>query len=175
MVLTISNEFGYPILSSILMGFHCLIVSFGVGGSRYGAMSEEYIKKNYPEENEAHVKEFGVPIAKGGHPDSGLGRLSDKLDFISWVKLQNAQRAHLNYLETLTFSMASTLIGGLFYPRITAIAGVIHMVGRQMYASGFKKGGAAGRGKGFAIIMLTLLVNFVCTIVGAITLLAKKD
>ncbi len=156
------------------MGFHCLIVSFGVGPARYGSMNTEYLQKFYAEENEQHQKEFGVPIAKGGHPDNGLGRLSDKLDFISWVKLQNAQRAHANYLETLTFSMASTLLGGLFYPRITAIAGVIHIVGRQMYASGFKKGGAAGRGKGFAIVMLTLLVNFVCTIVGAITLLTNK-
>lgn len=174
-MLHVSNEFGYPILASICMGFHCLLVSFGVGPARYGSMNEQYIQANFAAENELHMKEFGVPIAKGGHPDNGLGRLSDKLDFVSWVKLQNAQRAHGNYLETLTFSMAATLLGGVFYPRITAISGVIHIIGRQMYASGFKKGGAAGRGKGFAIVMITLLINFVCTLVGAITLLTFKD
>jgi hypothetical protein len=38
----------------------------------------------------AHIKEFGKPLAVGGHPDNGLGRLSEKLDFITWIKLQNA-------------------------------------------------------------------------------------
>jgi hypothetical protein len=55
----------------------------------------------------AHKKEFGRPLAIGGHPDNGLGRLSEKLDFITWIKLQNAQRAHLNYLEGLTTAVTN--------------------------------------------------------------------
>lgn len=58
----------------------------------------------------AHIKEFGKPLAVGGHPDNGLGRLSGKLDFITWIKLQNAQRAHLNYLEGLAPAIANVSI-----------------------------------------------------------------
>mmetsp|Transcript_13615 Transcript_13615/g.19518 ORF Transcript_13615/g.19518 Transcript_13615/m.19518 type:complete len:171 (+) Transcript_13615:131-643(+) len=152
MALVVSPEYGYCIAIAVATGFHYTMQTVGVAKARYSAMSREYFEKHFAAENEAHKKEFGKPIAVGGHPDNGLGRLSSKLDFISWIKLQNAQRVHLNYLEGLTPAIANLLLAGLFYPITSASLGVLNLVGRQLYASGYRAKGPDGRLYGFLLI-----------------------
>ena len=97
---------------------------------------------------------------KGGHPENGLGRLSTKLDFVTWVKLQNAQRAHLNYLEGLPGFLANLLLAGLFFPKTASALGLVHLVGRDLYARAYRKKGAGARGPGFG---MSFLSNFALT------------
>jgi len=118
----------------------------------------------------AHKKEFGSSISKGGHPDNGLGRFSDKLDFITWIKLQNAQRVHLNYLEGLPSYLMNLLIAGLFYPKPASALGVIHLLGRELYGRGYRKNGPGGRLKGYMLVSLSSLTLMVLTIFGGLAL-----
>ena len=167
--MSVSNKnYGYIGLVTVGLGFHCFVTSFRVRKARYSCLTTEYLETQYPEENAKHIKEFGCPISKGAHPDNGLGRLSDKLDFISWVKLQNAQRAHGNYLETITFATGSLLVGGLYFPRFCATVGAIHIVGRELYASGYVNGGAKGRTTGFLIVMSSLMTLLGAAVTGSI-------
>ena len=165
-------SYGYVIAVAAATSFHCTLQSFGVAGVRYSpeCFTSEYLVKNYPEENEIHKKEFGTPIAKGGHPDNGLGRLSDKLPFVAWVKLQNAQRAHLNYCEALPGVLCNLLLAGLFYPVTAAAFGVTHIVGRQLYSSAYRRGGANARGPGFGISFLSNMALMGMSITGGLKL-----
>ena len=67
-LLEISTEIGYPIIVAMLMGLHCLKVSFGVSAVRYKNMDDAYIEEHFKDENKLHLEAFGCPIAKGGHP-----------------------------------------------------------------------------------------------------------
>jgi hypothetical protein len=47
-------------------------------------------------------------------------------------------RGHLNYLEALPAVLAYQAIAGLFYARFTLAASIVFVVGRQLYAIGYK-------------------------------------
>jgi len=83
--------------------------------------------------------------------------LASKLDFITWIKLQNAQRGHLNYLEGLPSLLINLLAAGLFYPITASALGCISIVGRQLYSNGYLKKGPEGRGPGFLMASLSNL------------------
>jgi hypothetical protein len=155
--LEIKPEFGYVLATAIVTGFHCTLQGFSVAAIRYKAATPEYFAKHFPEENDAHKKEFGCGIVKGGHPDNGLGRLFSKLDFITWIKLQNAQRGHLNYLESLPSLLTNLLAAGLFYPLTATALGWTSIVGRQLYTRGYLKKGPDGRGPGFGMAFFSNL------------------
>eukprot|EP00586_Coscinodiscus_wailesii_P022765 CAMPEP_0172493588 /NCGR_PEP_ID=MMETSP1066-20121228/25013_1 /TAXON_ID=671091 /ORGANISM="Coscinodiscus wailesii, Strain CCMP2513" /LENGTH=180 /DNA_ID=CAMNT_0013263809 /DNA_START=64 /DNA_END=606 /DNA_ORIENTATION=+ len=165
-------SYGYVIAVAAATSFHCTVQGFAVAGFRYSSegFTSEYLLKNYPEENEIHKKEFGTPLPVGGHPDNGLGRLSDKLPFVTWAKLQNAQRAHLNYCEALPGVLCNLLLAGLFYPVTAAAFGLTHMVGRQIYASAYRKSGANARGPGFGIAFLSNIALMGMSISGGLKL-----
>merc|ERR1719273_2684539 len=156
----VAPEYGYVILVAIATSFHCTIQSFYVSKVRYTeAFTEDYLHKNYSAENEAHKKEFGTPLKRGGHPDNGLGYLSTKLGFLQWIKLQNAQRAHLNYTENLTGQLSQLLLAGLFFPVTAAGLGAVQLVGRQLYCSAYRAKGPNARGPGFGLATLPGMAN----------------
>ena len=64
-------------------------------------------------------------MLKGGYHANGLGRLSTKLDFVVWVKLQNMQLA---YLESLCGFLENILLSGLFFPKTTSALGLVHLI-----------------------------------------------
>ena len=70
--------------------------------------------------------------------------------------------------------MAALLLGGLYHPRVSSILGVIHIIGRQLYATGYTSKGSGGRGAGFTIVMLSILGMMVTAIVGAIETLVAN-
>jgi hypothetical protein len=76
-----------------------------------------------------------------GYPDMGFGRFADKLPMGAWIKFGSYQRAHLQYLENLPAALVALLIGGLSYPRVQLALAVAFIIGRQLYAMGYRRGG----------------------------------
>ncbi|KAK7479634.1 hypothetical protein BaRGS_00029100 [Batillaria attramentaria] len=80
------------------------------------------------------------------------------------------QRAHQNTLENITCFLLFLLIGGLLYPRLSALFGIIYLASRVVYAYGYYTGDPSKRNRGaFGYVgLLGLIVN---TILFAISLL----
>jgi glutathione S-transferase len=61
-----------------------------------------------------------------------------------------AQRAHYNFLENYSVALSGMLISGLEYPKMTAVAGIVWVLGRVMYAVGYtskEEGNVDGKGR----------------------------
>jgi uncharacterized membrane protein YecN with MAPEG domain len=58
------------------------------------------------------------------------------------------------------------LVAGLFFPRFAFITGVIIIIGRQLYSSGYRSTGAAGRNRGGGIAFLAAASLLVAVIYG---------
>lgn len=84
--------------------------------------------------------------------------------------MQLAQRAHLNYLETLSLSLWALVISGIFFPFYAGVLSVVHIIGRQLYCSGFRSR-AGLRGVGYAVSMLSLLAWIVLGGYGSVQLI----
>jgi glutathione S-transferase len=83
------------------------------------------------------------------------------------TKFNCIQRAHQNFLEAYPQFLVFLTLGGLQYPRISAGAGVVYLIGRIAYAVGYYTGEPKNRRYGlFGFVgMLTLLgntVSFAC-------------
>mmetsp|Transcript_17600 Transcript_17600/g.27540 ORF Transcript_17600/g.27540 Transcript_17600/m.27540 type:complete len:176 (-) Transcript_17600:50-577(-) len=155
----LEQEHAYVLLALLAIPFHCMIQGFLVAGVRYRVFSAKYISEHLGDVN-AELKKAGrEEIKKGCHPDNGLGRLSNALSAADWIDLQQAQRAHLNYLETLSLSLWLLAIAGVFYPFYAAVSGGVHLLGRQLYCTGFRSKPSA-RGPGFLLFTLSNLANF---------------
>jgi hypothetical protein len=77
----------------------------------------------------------------------GNGIHSKKLNENDWLKFNSVIRSHQNYLESISMITTITaisgknfgeLILGIFYPIAASVLGLGYMVGRQVYASGYK-------------------------------------
>jgi hypothetical protein len=168
--ITLTPDHGYVLLGLVAIPFHCFLQSFLVAKVRYRVFSEKYIEENLKEENEELKKNGREVIGKGCHPDNGLGRLGDKLPLSDWIDLQQAQRAHLNYLETLSLTQWLLAVAGYFHPLPASILAAIHLAGRQLYCSGFRSSPGA-RGPGFLIVSLTNLALLGLAVFGAVNLI----
>jgi len=67
------------------------------------------------------------------------------------------QRAHQNTLEGYPSFLMLLLLGGLQYPRLSAGAGVVYLLGRIVYARGYYTGDAQGRVPGAILTSLSTL------------------
>ncbi|KAL7746227.1 Microsomal glutathione S-transferase 3 [Sorochytrium milnesiophthora] len=141
-VLTLHPDYGYVILVATGMALHCVGQGFPVGKLR---------------------KEF-----KLDYPDMGSGRYAAKLTDQQWLQFNNAQRAHYNYVEGFGPAVALLLLGGLFFPKENAAIGAVYIVGRQLYASGYRAKGSSGRMLGVAMLDLALLSMAGTSVWGAI-------
>lgn len=52
-------------------------------------------------------------------------------------RLNNAQRGHYNFIESVWGAMGLLLVGGLFHPVVFAGLGAGYIVGRVIYAIGY--------------------------------------
>jgi glutathione S-transferase len=97
----------------------------------------------------------------------GNGRYAAKLNDKDWETFNNYQRAHYNYIEGITLIATVTLVSGLWYPRFAVIAGIIYMIGRELYAFGYRTGGAKARTIGIIPLDLSLFALIGAAFYGA--------
>jgi len=150
MNLSIPNGYGWCLMNAALMALQVVLVGARIGGVRRQLFSKEFFEQNFP----------GIkPHPKGGYPDTGNGRWSSKLSDDDWIKFNNYQRAHLNYVEGIASIIVVQLIAGLFYPKVSTYLGWAYLVGRELYSWGYRKHGAQRRliGSFFNIAFLALL------------------
>ncbi len=105
-------------------------------------------------------------MPKGGYPDMGNGRYSDKLTYKQWFEFNVAQRIHYHYLESVTSVICWILIGGLQYPEVTISLGGGFFLGRVLFHIGYAAKGPRGRSMGF---LLQLACSFALAIVSFIS------
>jgi len=141
--------FGLVVLEAVLMSLQCFGEGMAVFKLRQRLFPRSFLDRHFPDSRQTLID---------GYPDSGGGRISDKLSYDDWLDLNNAQRAHGNYVEQLPVAITFSVVSGLTYPRLTAVAGAAYIVGRQLYATGYRKRGPTGRFFGVAILDIGLIV-----------------
>ena len=143
------------LLLLVLIAFECWFIPYlGVIPTRFKTFTGEILKQFSDE----HKKAFGTTkVPRGGFPDCGEGRYSEKLPFKQWFTFNCAQRGHLNFVEHLPIALTLFLITGLTFPRWTAVLSVFYMIGRIIYARGYLKG-PSGRRLGAHIADYILLI-----------------
>jgi glutathione S-transferase len=147
MSIEIAKDYAYVLVAATAISLQVIIIGFGVGGAR---------------------KKHGVK-----YPDMGNGRYSAKLNDADWEDFNNHMRAHYNYVEGVASITTALLISGLFYPRWSAAWGATYVVGRQLYAIGYRRSGAQGRLLGVGLVDVGLFTLIGTAFYGAInTILA---
>jgi glutathione S-transferase len=92
-----------------------------------------------------HKQATGKDIEKGGYPDMGSGRYSAKLNYEQWFRFNNAQRAHMNFIEFAPSTFVLLFIAGIYFPVASAAIGLAIIIARIAYSIGYTNGGPAGR------------------------------
>ena len=108
----------------------------------------------------AFASDWRILATHAASSDMGSGRYADLLSYGDWVRFNNAQRAHGNYLEQFPSIVTMVLVNGLFTPVLAAGLGLTYMLGRHLYALGYT-GASFGRGPGGITSALSLLALFV--------------
>ena len=162
---TITPEFGWVLLSAIAIGFSCLFIGLLFPWrARAKAFTEQYMKENYGTE---HLRLTQEEIKKGGYPDTGSGLYSNNLTYEQWYNLNNAQRAHLNFVEWVSANIIFLVVGGIYYPIVASAFGFGIAVSRLIYAIGYVMRGPDGRLLGAILNDLITLAQFVLAIMSS--------
>ena len=104
----------------------------------------------------------------------GNGRYSQKLSYKQWYEFNSAQRAHYNFVEWIASTIALILIGGVYFPIVSAALGLAVFLGRLIYAIGYAVGGPNGRLIGVLINDLAFLGTFVLAFISSIYFILGK-
>ncbi|KAI8323733.1 hypothetical protein GQ54DRAFT_95536 [Martensiomyces pterosporus] len=94
------------------------------------------------------------------HSASVGSRATEKLSDEENEEFTRFQKVHASHVEYLPLAQSSVLLAGLFYPKLSAYAGVAYIVGRLVYSIGYIKCGPDGRKFGALLIcpsIVTLL------------------
>jgi len=113
--LAIKSEFGYVVICFVLSVFINMWHGHKVGGAR------KLYKVNYPATYLVELEE-------------GTGKITQDNAFNCY------QRAHQNFLENYFAYMGLMFLGGLQYPIESAVAGLVYLLGRVVYAIGYMSG-----------------------------------
>ena len=143
------------LLVMIVIAFECFLMPFlYVAPLRFKIFTGELMKQF----SDDHKKAYGTStIPPGGFPDTGEGRFCEKMNFHDWFKFNCAQRGHGNFVEHLPVILLLILVGGLSFPRYTALIGLFYSAGRFIYARGYYKH-PSGRSLGAQIADYILLI-----------------
>ena len=122
-----------------------------------------------------HKEATGEDITKGGAPDMGSGRYSEKLSYKDWLQFNNGQRAHYNYIEMAPSTLVLLLIAGIYFPIPSAALGLAIAIFRLMYAIGYSNSGPNGRLIGAGGNDLVLLALMGLSIASSIMFILGKS
>ena len=75
-----------------------------------------------------------------------------------FFSFNNYQRAHYNYVEGVATAITLELVCGLFHPGVAVFAGLFYIIGRALYAVGYRSRGPKGRLIGALMIDVALVV-----------------
>ena len=153
--------------------FHYTLTSLAPGGQRSKVFSEQFMQEKFQTVHERHFKDANTKLGKvpkGGYPDMGSGRYSEKLSYKDWFNFNSAQRVHYNYLEAVTPVVCWLLIAGLVYPWESIALGGGFILGRILFHIGYVVKGPKGREFGFVLGMLCTVVLFGFAIASAVKL-----
>ncbi|EGR28131.1 hypothetical protein IMG5_182680 [Ichthyophthirius multifiliis] len=124
-ILILNQWYGLVIISVLVLALLCFLIGLLVVGS--------YRRKDT----------YNTQIKSGGYPDMGSGFYSQRLDYHSWLIFNKSQRTHLQFVEILTISIVSTLLGGLTFPITSAVMCFVNALGRLFYLSYISSKGAS--------------------------------
>jgi len=62
-------------------------------------------------------------------------------------------------VEGIATILALTVLGGLFFPRLCAIAGLVYVIGREFYSMAYSSSGPNSRLIGTALVDVALMVQ----------------
>ncbi len=98
----------------------------------------------------------------------GNGFYSRNLNYEQWYNFNNAQRAHLNFVEWIASNLVFLLIAGLYFPIPAAAVGAGIILSRLIYACGYNAAGPTGRTIGALLNDLCTLALFVLAILSCV-------
>ena len=76
--ISLSNTYGYVLLAAVIISLEIILIGFFVAGSARSVFTEEFMKQHF---GTIHKEATGEDIVKGGAPDMGSGRYSEKLSY----------------------------------------------------------------------------------------------
>lgn len=151
--IVVGEGYAWILLEAVVICIHMVVTGMMMASIRRKVFNKDFYQKRFPE----YKQLASVMKPDGGYPDDGQGRLADKLDNEDWFALNNYRRAHMNYLEGGFAVLVPLLIAGLSYTRVTFIAGLVYIVGREIYSQGYRRSGSKGRLAGALTLDAALL------------------
>jgi hypothetical protein len=156
--ITFTSTHAVVLLESLAISFQLFAVGMWAVPLRWKLFPRSFFVSNFPEwvERGDHDPVYRALIHEGGYPDSGQGRIADRLSDDDWLEFNSHQRAHANTLEFAVPVLTSLIGASVAYPRPAAQLGLVYLIGRQLYIMGYKKKGSSGRLIGAVIGELAL-------------------
>ena len=74
---------------------------------------------------------------KYGYPDIGNNRYAEELPYASWLKVNNAQRAHESLVLHLPIIYSTSFVNALVFPRYTFYMTSLLLVARGAHIRGY--------------------------------------
>ena len=108
----------YVALVATLIMFQFILTGvIAPGAARGKVFTKEFMENNFKTEHERFFTEGKLAeVPKGGYPDMGYGRYSERLSYKDWFNFNVAQRIHYHFLESVTSVIAWIFIAGIRYP-----------------------------------------------------------
>ncbi len=133
---------------------YCALTAIGIGVQGYmDAMHTVKLRE-----------ELGI-----AYPDDGIK--SQKLGDTEWHKFSCYKTVHHHAMEYMPFAMTTLFIGGVHYPVISASFGAVYVIGRQVFATGYRTYGPEGRYNGNLILRIGVLGLLVTSITSSLKML----
>lgn len=132
--------------------------------TRIKVFNEAFMQK-FSQEHEEAFKDRKLP--KFGYPDTGNGKFGKALPYADWYKMNNGQRAQINFLEQITFILGTGLISAFEPTCVWWAFGFLatFWVGRILFSIGYTSKGPGGRLAGAIIGDVAILGLIVLSIV----------
>ena len=175
-LLHLNQEFGQVIIVTSIISFLLLLIGFFYPGrTRAKIFSQEYMDDYFFDEHKAYT---GEQIQPGGYPDMGESRYADKLGYYEWLKFNNAQRSHYNFVEEIAIIVVLLLLSGIVFPEPSMALGTFYFLARGVYAVYYNT--VQGpmnyvRIMASAVCRLIVLAAFVLTVVAGILIIINKE
>ena len=122
---------GFSGLYAFYVSFKNTMVRSETFGKNFSLINEKY--------EQIHKDALGEDktINKYGYPDMGNNIYSDILPYSDWVKINNAQRCHENYVSHLPVLYSTVFINALSFPRFTFYSLLAYMCARIGFTRGY--------------------------------------